>query len=87
MDASGSVRAFSVVPSSNPSQQESKKSIHAAEAQVLAICARAGVSYVGIAADRVVFQPTVTSLSVPLAAFTDAAKAIALIREKLQVQP
>lgn len=83
MDASRSLRAFSVVPSSNPSHQESKKSIRAAEAEVSLICARAGVSYVGIAADRVVFQPVGTSLSIPLSAFADAAKAVALIRAKL----
>lgn len=47
------------------------------------ICARAGVSYVGIAADRVLFQPVGTSLSIPLAEFADAAKAVALIRAKL----
>lgn len=85
MDASGSVRAFSVVPSSNPPQQESKQSIHprAAEAEVFAICAVAGVSCVGIAGDLVIFQPHIASLSIPLAEFADASKAIALIRAKL----
>jgi hypothetical protein len=89
MDASGSVRAFSVVPSS-PSQQETKKSTHshAAEAEVLAICACAGVCCIGFTQDLVLFQPIGTSLSLPLAEFADAAKAIALIRAKLaEVQP
>ncbi len=82
MEASGSVRAFSV-PSSNPSQQESKKSIRAAEAEVFAICACAGVSCIGITRDLVIFQPHITSLSIPLAEFADSAKAIALIKAKL----
>jgi len=84
MDASGSVRAFSVLPSGNP-QQDSKNSTHslAAEAQVFAVCTCAGVSRVGIAGDLVLFQPTVASLAIPLAEFADAAKAIALIRAKL----
>jgi hypothetical protein len=84
MDASGSVRAFSV-PSSNPSQQESKTSIHsrAAEAEVLSICACAGVCCIGITRDVVLFQPIATSLSIPLAEFRDPERAIALIRAKL----
>lgn len=85
MEASRSVLAFSVVPSSNPSQQESKQSIHsrAAEAEVFAICAVAGVSCIGITRDLVIFQPHIASLSIPLAEFADAAKAISLIRAKL----
>jgi hypothetical protein len=84
MDASGSVRAFSVLPSGNP-QQDSKNSTHsyAAEAEVLAICACAGVSCIGITADRVLFQPVVTSLSIPLAEFQDHERATALIKAKL----
>jgi hypothetical protein len=73
-------RAFSVLPSSNP-QQESKNSSptysRAAEAEVLLICARAGVSCIGITADRVLFQPTVTSISIPLAEFQDHERAAA----------
>jgi hypothetical protein len=41
------------------------------------------VSCIGIAQDLVLFQPTVTSLSIPLAEFRDAERAIALIREML----
>jgi hypothetical protein len=85
MDASGSVRAFSVVPSSNPSQQEPKKSIHPdpGEAEVLSTCVRAGVCCLGIAQDVVLFQPVATTLLLPLAEFADPAKAIALIRAKV----
>ena len=85
MDASSSVRAFSVLPSSNSSPQSTKNSTHshAAEAEVLVVCASAGVSCIGITHDTVLFQPTITTLSVPLSAFADAAKAIALIRAKL----
>jgi hypothetical protein len=68
-----------------PSQQESKTPTysHAAEAEVFAICTCAGVSCIGITRDLVIFQPHIASLSIPLAAFADAAKAIALIRAKL----
>jgi hypothetical protein len=50
---------------------------------VLTLCAIAGVCRIGITADRVVFQPVVKSLSIPLSEFRDAAKAIALMRAKL----
>jgi len=46
------------------------------EAEVFQICARAGVSCIGIqrgfgiAPDFVLFQPTVTTLAVPLATFS-----------------
>jgi hypothetical protein len=84
MDASGSVRAFSVLPSGNP-QQDSKNLTHshAAEAEVFAICTCAGVCCIGFTQDLVLFQPTVASLAIPLAEFADAAKAIALIKAKL----
>jgi hypothetical protein len=85
MAAFGSLsRAFSVLPSGNP-PQDSKNSTHshAAEAKVLAICACAGVCCIGITGDQVLFQPTIATLSIPLAEFADAAKAIALIRAKL----
>lgn len=60
-----------------------------AEAQVFQICAKAGVSCIGIqrgfgiAPDLVLFQPTVTSLAVPLAEFANPERAIELIRAKL----
>lgn len=66
---------------------------HDTEARIFQICARAGVSCIGIqrgfgiAPDYVLFQPVVTSLAIPLAAFADAAKAIALIRAKLAEVP
>lgn len=85
MDAGRSLaRGFSAVfPACSSTSQEDQPEHRAAEAEVFAICAVAGVSCIGIAADRVAFQPVVMSLSVPLAAFADAAKAIALIRAKL----
>jgi hypothetical protein len=52
-------------------------------------CARAGVSCIGIqrgyglAPDYVLFQPTVTSLAVPLAEFADPDKVIEAIKAKL----
>jgi hypothetical protein len=73
--------AFSVVPSSNSRQESKTTTSHAAEEQVFSICA--GVSCIGIAGDRVLFQPVVTSLSIPLAEFADPARAIALIQAKL----
>lgn len=64
------------------------------EAQVFRICARAGVSCIGIqygfgiTPDLVLFQPTVTTLAVPLAEFANPEKAIELIKAKLAlVQP
>ena len=84
MDASGSLaRAFSVLPSGSNPQTNPQTEARAEEARVFALCADAGVCCVGITADRVVFQPVGTSLSIPLSAFADAAKAIALIRQKL----
>jgi hypothetical protein len=59
------------------------------EAQVFQICARAGVACIGIqrgfgiAPDFVLFQPTVTTLAVRLAAFADPDKAVELIKAKL----
>jgi hypothetical protein len=46
-------------------------------------CACAGLSVAGITRDVVLFQPTVTSLAIPLAEFTNAGRAIALIKAKL----
>jgi hypothetical protein len=65
------------------SQSPEDQSERAEEAKLFALCAVAGVCCIGITADRVVFQPVGTSLSIPLSAFADAAKAIALIRAKL----
>jgi hypothetical protein len=59
------------------------------EAQVLQTCARAGVCCIGIQsgfgieADLVLFQPTVTTLAIPLAEFGNPERAIELIRAKL----
>jgi hypothetical protein len=62
---------------------------HETEAQVFQICARAGVSCIGIqrgfgiAPDYVLFQPVVTTLAVPLAAFANPDEAVAAIKAKL----
>lgn len=61
---------------------------HEIEAQVFQICARAGVCCIGIqrgfgAPDFVLFQPTVTTLAVPLGEFDSPEKAIAAIKAKL----
>jgi hypothetical protein len=59
------------------------------EAHVFQICARAGVSCIGIqrgfgiAPDYVLFQPTVTTLAIPLAEFASPDKAVELIKAKL----
>lgn len=51
--------------------------------QVFLVCARAGVSPIGLTSDQVFFRPVVATLSIPLAEFADAPKAIALIKAKL----
>jgi hypothetical protein len=62
---------------------------HPTEAEIFQICTRARVSCIGvqrgfgIARDFVLFQPTVTTLAVPLAAFTNPDEAIAAIKAKL----
>lgn len=81
MDAGRSLaRPFSDI---FPPVVPNRRKINPNAAEVSLVCARAGVSYVGIAADRVVFQPVGTSLSIPLAEFRDAERAAALIRAKL----
>lgn len=71
--------------STGPSTQQD----HESEARIFSICAKAGVSCIGIqygfgiTADFVLFQPTVTTLAVPLAEFGDPDKAIAAIKAKL----
>ena len=62
---------------------------HPTEAEIFQICARAGVCCIGIqrgfrvATDLVLFQPTVTTLAVPLATFANPDEAIAAIKSKL----
>lgn len=59
------------------------------EVRLFQICARAGVCCIGIqrgfglASDYVLFQPVVTTLAVPLAAFGNPDEAIAAIKAKL----
>jgi hypothetical protein len=68
-----------------PSAQQGRKQ----EAEVFQICARTGVSCIGIqrgfgiAPDYVLFQPVVTTLAVPLAAFANSDETIAAIKAKL----
>jgi hypothetical protein len=75
--------------STAPASQQDSQLDHDTEAQVFQICARAGVSCIGIqngfgiAPDFVLFQPTVTTLAVPLAAFANPDEAIAAIKAKL----
>ena len=63
--------------------------VHPTEAEIFQICARAGVCCIGVqrgfgvASDYVLFQPTVTTLAIPLAAFANPEKAIAAIKAKL----
>ena len=62
---------------------------HPTESEIFQICARAGVCCIGIqrgfglAHDYVLFQPVVTTLAVPLAAFANPEEAIAAIRAKV----
>jgi hypothetical protein len=64
-------------------RQQDSQVDHDTEARIFSICAKAGVSCIGIqygfgiAPDFVLFQPTVTTLAVPLATFTDPDEAIA----------
>lgn len=59
------------------------------EARIFSICAKAGVSCIGIqrgfggAPDLVLFQPTVTTLAIPLAEFANPETAVELIKAKL----
>jgi hypothetical protein len=82
MEAS-SILASRISPAFPSQQDQSKDSTRAAEAEVFAICTCAKVCCIGITQDSVLFQPVGTSLSLPLAEFADAAKAIALIRAKI----
>jgi hypothetical protein len=62
---------------------------HETEAYVFHICAKAGVSCIGIQSgfgispDIVLFQPVVTTLAIPLAEFANPEKAVELIKAKL----
>lgn len=77
-----------VVGTASASHQDSQVD-HDTEARIFKTCARAGVSCIGIqhgfgiAPDYVLFQPVVTTLAVPLAAFANSDKAIAAIKAKL----
>ncbi len=62
---------------------------HEVEARVFSICTKAGVSCIGIqrgfsiSPDIVLFQPTVTTLAIPLAEFANPEGAVEAIRAKL----
>lgn len=73
---------------SKPAGELSQQDRRDLEMEVGLICARAQVCCIGIQSgsglpDIVLFQPMVTTLSVPLAAFADPDKAIELIKRKL----
>jgi len=59
------------------------------EAQIFQLCAKAGVSCIGIqrgfgiSPDLVLFQPTVTTLAIPLAEFASPERAVEAIKAKL----
>lgn len=59
------------------------------EGRIFSICAKAGVSCIGIqrgfgiSPDIVLFQPTVTTLAIPLAEFAKPERAVEAIRAKL----
>ncbi len=80
-----SVKGCSIAPARHQDSQLD----HESEARILSICARAGVCCIGIqrgfgiAPDFVLFQPIVTTLAVPLAAFANPDEAIAAIKAKL----
>jgi hypothetical protein len=73
------------VPFSRRAPQQNRET----EDRVFQTCARAGVCCIGIqsgfgaAADLVLFQPTATTLAIPLAEFADPDRAIAAIKAKL----
>ena len=75
--------------STAPAVQQDHQVDHETEARIFSICAKAGVSCIGIqrgfgiAPDFVLFQPTATTLAVPLATFTNPDEAIAAIKAKL----
>jgi hypothetical protein len=75
--------------STAPASQQDSQLDHDTEARIFSICARAGVSCIGIqrgfgqAPDFVLFQPTATTLAVPLAAFGNPDEAIAAIMAKV----
>lgn len=62
---------------------------HEVQARVFSICAKAGVSCIGIQSgfgispDLVLFQPTVTTLAIPLAEFANPEGAVEAIKAKL----
>lgn len=75
--------------STAPASHQDSPLDHDTEARIFSICAKAGVSCIGIqrgfdiAPDLVLFQPTVTTLAVPLAEFDNPDKAVELIKAKL----
>lgn len=82
-------KSCSTGPSTQQDHLERSQIDHETEAKIFSICARAGVSCIGIqrgfgiAPDLVLFQPTVTTLGIPLTDFADSDKAIEAIEAKL----
>ena len=84
-----SIKSCSTGLSTQQDHLERSQIDHETEAKIFSICARAGVSCIGIqrgfgiAPDLVLFQPTVTTLAVPLSEFANPERAMELIRAKL----
>lgn len=82
-------KSCSTGPSTQQDHLERSQIDHETEAKIFSICARAGVSCIGIqrgfgiAPDLVLFQPTVTTLAIPLAEFANPGKATEEIEAKL----
>jgi hypothetical protein len=80
-----SIKTCNIAPATQQDNQLGRDT----EARIFSICAKAGVSCIGIqrgfgiAPDLVLFQPTVTTLAVPLAEFDNPGKAIEAIKAKL----
>jgi hypothetical protein len=84
-----SAKRCSTAPAVQQDHVDRSQLDHDTEARIFSICTRAGVSCIGIqrgfgvASDLVLFQPTVTTLAVPLAEFANPETAIELIKGKL----
>ena len=75
--------------STAPASHQDSQLDHEREARIFSICAKAGVSCIGIQSgfgispDLVLFQPVVTTLAIPLAEFVSPERALEAIKAKL----
>ena len=78
--------------STAPASHQDTQLDYETEARIFSICARAGVSVLGIQSgfgvgpDLVLFQPIGTTLALALSEFSNPERAIGLIKEKLAGQ-